>query len=292
MRRRNLNIVKSLLSQNLRNRLSGPFHFIEDGYTSLRSIVGIGRRPDFLIVGAQKSGTTTLFNVLARDSAVSEPFRKEIGYFDRKFNRFSLRWYFANFNAVEEIMTGEATPDYLFSIEAPQRVKNALPSVRLIVILRDPVSRALSHYYHEVRLGREKLDLVTAMEREELRLLPGYSASDDPASKMTLAQRRHHFSYCSRGMYGEQLSRWLAVFPVKQFCFLRFDDLRTNPGTLIRKVTDFLDLDIDPGLGIGPKENKGVYDTDISCFPKNFADQFIEDQSLLKKLVGFSLLEK
>lgn len=290
MRRRTLNALKSLFAQDMRNRLAPVYHTIEDSYAAGCALFGLGRRPDFLIIGAQKSGTTTLFSALTHHPLIAEPFRKEIGYFDRKFEYRSQSWYFANFNTRPEQLTGEATPDYLFFPQAPQRVREMVPDARLIVILRDPVKRAISHYYHELRLGRETLDLRSALEREEARLATGYNAPDDPASRMTLAQRQHYFSYRARGYYGEQIARWLGSFPAERFLFLSFDDLKADTASVAARTLDFLCLPSVPAPGKIQNENTGLYKAGATPLPEGFATSFAEDQARLRDLVGFTVM--
>lgn len=290
MRRHHLNLIRRAVPQSIRNSLAPTFHLFEDGYATSRSFFGIKKCPDFLIIGAQKSGTTTLFTTMARHNGLCEPFRKEIGYFDRKFDRHSSNWYFANFPGRMSGLTGEATPDYLFSHQAPKRVKEILPKVRLIAILRDPVSRALSHYYHEVRLGRETLEFDEALERESARLSPGYDASDDSASQMSDLQRRHYFSYIGRGMYGAQIERWLRHFPVDQMHICRFEELKADVTKVANDALAFIGLSANLKSIPRERENVGAYDVSEAKLPEAILGRFDEDQALLQRLVGFTVL--
>ncbi len=118
-------------------------------YVAVRAALGItGRRPDFLIIGAQKAGTTSLYNQLTRHPDVARCLGQEVHYFDRHMHR-SPAWYFAHFRprlfASDGVVTGESTPYYLFHPRAAERVAELLPDVKLIVLLRDPVARDISH---------------------------------------------------------------------------------------------------------------------------------------------------
>lgn len=166
--------------------------------------------PHFIIVGAQKAGTSALFKALVAHPKVVKGVAKEIHFFDIQFHRGRL-WYESCFPASapggdETIVTGEATPYYLFHPHAPRRCAEVLPDVRLIALLRNPVDRAYSHYHHEVRRGRERLSFDEAIRQERERLA-------DTASKLLADDRAYsyahqHFSYLSRGLYGEQIAAW------------------------------------------------------------------------------------
>ncbi len=142
--------------------------------------------PDFLIIGAQRSGTSTLYQHIARHPCVGRAFRKEVHYFDRNYAR-GLDWYRAQFPMRGKFVTGEASPSYLFSPEVPARVAAILPEVKLIAILRNPVDRAYSAYQRWVRKGREVRSFAEAMDGT-------------------------HPPYAARGHYAEQLEMWLKHF--------------------------------------------------------------------------------
>src|SRR5690606_33886153 len=114
--------------------------------------------PDFIIVGAQKAGTTSLFHYLSEHPQIISPYKKEVHYFDGGLNpeidtfKKGEKWYRSNFPRKpksKSIKTFEASPLYLFNPLAPQRIKDLLPNVKLIILLRDPVERAISQYHHE-----------------------------------------------------------------------------------------------------------------------------------------------
>src|SRR5690348_1015601 len=135
--------------------------------------------PDFLIIGTQRGGTTSLYHYLQAHPCIGPASTKEVHFFDMRFHK-GLAWYRGHFPsridqyAVEQahghsLVTGEATALYLFHPHAPKRVAEALPSVKLIVLLRNPVNRALSHYYHAVKHGQETLSFEEAIQGEEQR---------------------------------------------------------------------------------------------------------------------------
>jgi hypothetical protein len=196
--------------------------------------------PDFLVLGAQKAGTTALYEYLRRHPQITGPSWKEVSFFDRHWAR-GERWYrgnFPNLARTREKLVGEASPSYVFHPLAPQRVQEVVPEARLILLVRNPVDRALSQYNHEVALGREPLPFEEALDAEEERLR---------GEKERMAADPRYFSrewwshtYQARGRYAEQLERWLAVFPREQLLVLPTDDLGSNPGQAHSQVLEFL----------------------------------------------------
>ena len=202
------------------------------------------RLPDFLIIGAQRGGTTSLFNYLAGHPAVAAVRDKELHYFDLNLSA-GRGWYQAHFplRLARAQRVGEATPMYLFHPAAPQAVQTLLPRVKLIALLRNPVDRAYSHYQLERRAGRqgiESLSFADAVAAEQERLAGGVDRlQTDPASPSFVAM---HFSYLARGLYVDQLQAWRRFFPAGQMLILRSEDFYERPAVIFRQVLDFLDL--------------------------------------------------
>lgn len=213
--------------------------------------------PSFLVIGAQRAGTTSLFDYLSRHPQVAGPssgdgsvaWPKELHFFDERFSR-GLDWYRAFFPLAltrslarlrgGELVAGEATPSYLFHPATPRRVAETLPDVRLVALLRDPVERAYSHFQLWRRTGRERLSFEEAVEAEHRR------SNGGTARRRTGARargRRRRRSYLARGLYAEQLERWLEWFPRGQFLVIPSEDLMTRPAETYREVLDFLGLE-------------------------------------------------
>ena len=196
--------------------------------------------PDFLILGAQKAGTTALYSYLRRHPSITGPSWKEVSYFDRHYARGEA-WYRGNFPNKARTrgkLVGEASPSYVFHPLAPQRVRELVPEARLVVLVRNPIDRALSHYQHEVALGREPLSFEDALAAEDERLRG--------EEERLLADPRYFsrewwsHTYQARGRYAEQLERWLAVFPQEQLLIVPSDDLADDPAGAHARVLDFL----------------------------------------------------
>jgi Sulfotransferase domain len=203
--------------------------------------------PDFLLIGAQRCGTTSLHRYLADHPHVLPALDKEVHFLSRHWDR-GEGWYRAHFplrarktgRRSAAPLTFEATPYYLFHPLAADRAAELLPDARLLVLLRDPVARAWSHYRHMVRLGLEPLSFEQAIEAEPARLAgevarllsdPGYDAV-----------RHRRYSYLARGAYAEQLQRWLNHFPADRILVLRSEALFDDPARCYRRVLEFLGL--------------------------------------------------
>ena len=200
------------------------------------------RLPDFLGIGTQKGGTTYLHGLLQQHPQVLLAHPKELHYFSLHHGQ-GLDWYANHFaEAKAEQRCGEITPYYLFHPLAAERIHAVIPAVKLIVLLRDPVERALSQYFHSRRLGLEPLELEAAFAAEEQRL-----ADAEAALNQGEAHRSHQqHSYLSRSRYEQQLPRFEALFTPEQLLVLRSEALFERPQQLWEQVLAFLELDASP----------------------------------------------
>lgn len=223
--------------------------------------------PDFVIIGAQKSGTSSLYRYLARHPQVRESTVKEVHYFDggveEGTDTYALgeRWYRAHFPLASEmapgIMAYEASPLYLLHPLAAERMARLLPRVKLVAVLRNPTDRALSHYFHNVRKNaarrcQEDLAPGPAMAAEEDRLAAVLARGDygDEAFRA--------YTYKARGRYLEQLERYWSHFPRESLLVLRAEDLFEDPAGFMGGLCDFLGLDRPAGGGDFRPENVGT----------------------------------
>ena len=192
--------------------------------------------PNFIICGTQRGGTTALYHYLKMHPEVYMSVKKEVHFFDLNFHR-GVEWYSRFFSGARYgsyKAVGEASPLYMYLEEVPERIHSLLPEAKLIFILRHPVDRAYSHYWHEVKLGFEHLSFEEAVEREEERLKAGSLFA------------RQHYSYLDRGRYAAQLERYRKYFSKDQMLILINRDLRENTLATLQKVSEF--LGIDPGF--------------------------------------------
>lgn len=205
--------------------------------------------PDFIIIGAQRCGTTSLYNTLANHPFIAPALKKEIHFFDVNFRK-GLVWYKAHFPLYgrkyltqvrkQNVLTGEASPYYIFHPHVPKRIAELLPQVKLIALLRNPVDRAYSHYHHEVRKGFESLSFEDAIEREQERLRIETVKMLEDENYYSFNHR--HYSYLSRGIYVDQLRVWMRFFSREQILILKSEDFYEHPPSVIKRIVEFLRL--------------------------------------------------
>ena len=244
--------------------------------------------PDFLIIGAQKAGTTALYAYLRRHPAITGPSWKEVSYFDRHYERGEA-WYRGNFpNRVRARgkLVGEASPSYIFHPLGPGRVKALVPEARLVALVRNPVERALSHYHHEVSLGREPLSFEDALDAEEERLRGEEERLAADSSYFSRAWWSH--AYKARGRYAEQLERWLAVFPRDRLLILPSEDLGGEPERTHARVLDFLGA-APHRLDAYPRVYERQYEAMSAETRKRLAAEFEAPNRGLYELLGRDL---
>ncbi len=190
--------------------------------------------PNFFCVGTQKAGTTTLFNILKQHPEICLPPNKEAWFFhkDDKYQR-GIRWYEKEyfFGYCGEKAIGDISPDYMYFEKVPGRIRRDLgEDIRFIFIFRNPADRAYSHYQMSVFRGLEKKSFQEAIKLEAGRIAKGFF-------------EKIHFSYISRGMYYNQVIRFLDYFPREQMLFLIFEEnIKANIGSTVETIFDFLDV--------------------------------------------------
>jgi len=196
--------------------------------------------PSFLIIGAQKGGTTALAYYLRRYPSIAMP-PVEVHYFDQHYTK-GLAWYRAFFSLrwrIRSMAVGEKSPNYLSSPHAPARAYDLNPRLKLLIALRDPVDRALSHYYHERAGGREtETTFEDALQREAEHLEEEERRMITDPHYFSLEWRNR--SYISRGEYWRHIERWMDYFGREQVLIIDSKDLYTDPAGEIDVVCEFL----------------------------------------------------
>ena len=200
--------------------------------------------PDAMIIGAMKSGTSSLHYYLTQHPAVIAPLRKEVHYFDLHYDQ-GERWYRANFGKAGQAgLNLDSSPYYLFHPLAPQRAHALVPEAKLIVLLRDPVRRAYSHYWHQRDKKRERLSFEDAVAAEPERV--GDDEQRLARGEIEQSHAHQHYTYLARGRYAEQLERWLRFYPRERLLVLQFEDLGRAPMVTLHRTLEYLGL---PPLG-------------------------------------------
>lgn len=226
-----------------------------------------------------KCGTSSLYSYLSHHPQVVPPNRKEIHFFDNNYEK-GVGWYRSHFPSVFKVklgkyVTGEASPYYLYHPCVAKRISEVAPNVKLIALLRDPVDRAISHYWHEVNKGREDLRMEEAFEREEERL-------GDEKKKLKKCDGYHsfnhqHFSYLDRGNYVGQIEKFSGKFPEENILLLKSESLFYNTKKTFRDVEDFLGID-RVEMDIGETRNEGEYGKEVPRHVRGRLEAYYRDQ--------------
>ena len=222
-----------------------PWTSSESGIT-IGHVFGIkGRkieRLDFIVVGAQKSGTTALHYFLRKHPQIALPERQELHFFDddeifsRPVDYDLLHQQFRpvagstllRFATARQAIAGEVTPSYLYWKPAMERIWNYNRQIKLIILLRNPVDRAFAHWNMQRFKNREPLDFLDALKEEPRRI----------AQPLTIESRR--FAYVDRGFYSGQLERVFKFFPREQVHFVKFEDFRDRKQETLDRIFEFL----------------------------------------------------
>ncbi len=214
--------------------VAGPFHVL----------------PNFIIFGVSRSGTTSLYQYLVQHPNIEPCVIKEPRFFDMYFDR-GLNWYKMNFPSRKQkfifnkikhkkLITGEASGAYLHNPHAPKRIYQLNPNMKLILLMRNPVDRAFSHYKRKVKNGSEKLSFEEVIDQEQSRI-------DGEMEKMKSNSNYyspiyHSLSYLNTGLYIKHLKNWLKYFPLKQILILENGELSHDPQMVYDQAIEFLDL--------------------------------------------------
>lgn len=236
------------MSKLIRNTLHKSF---DSAKLQFKQRLNLGSLPDFYIIGAQKSGTSSLYDCLGQHPGIIRRIHKEIHFFNEPTRRnLGLDFYQAHFTTQSkrqkiaqqlgyQPLEGEATP-FVIHPWLPQWVYEATPQAKLILIARNPVDRALSHYYHNQTRGRETLEFEAAINSEQTRINQDFQR---------LVRDPNHsgaeylcYSYLTRGYYAEQLERWLKFFAPDQICVVAFESFIQDQKTIVAQIFQFLNL--------------------------------------------------
>lgn len=182
--------------------------------------------PDFIIVGAQKAGTSSLFYYLSQHPELRVATQKEIHYYNYyRLRGKNLNWYRSFFPLMlSSRKTGEASPYYLFDAAVPQRIKQDMPDVKLIMLLRNPIDRAYSAYNMNARRARDRFPTFEQA-----------IANQDMSQEASCV-------YLWRGLYAQHIRHWLRHFPHDQLLFIKSEDFFADPRNTLQKVYEFLGI--------------------------------------------------
>lgn len=203
------------------------------------------RGPDFLIIGAQKGGTTSLYRYLIKHPRIKWASCKEVHFFDRYYTK-GMDWYRAQFpekDGVTDFITGEATPAYIFHPLAAERIRVAFPRVKLILVVRNPIDRAFSQYKMYVRKGLETRSFEQALKQEQKMVKRERAKIIASGNKGYWSREHDYFSYASRGMYFDQIKQFMSYFDKSQLLVISSEDLMFKTEETVNVVLRFLGLE-------------------------------------------------
>lgn len=248
-------------------------------------------RLDFIVPGAQKSGTTALHYFLKRHPEIALPDRQELHFFDDEeiFSRTPVDYellhrHFGGKRRVRLVpvrlgLAGEVTPSYLYWKRAMERIHAYNPQIRLVILLRNPVDRAFAHWNMQRFKDREPLDFLDALKEEPRRITP----------PLSIESRR--FSYVDRGFYSAQLERVFKLFPREQMKIVKFEEFRDRKQETLDRIFDFLGL---KRLRVGRDKDRNVvpYERGMTSEERKYLSEiFAGEVAKLEKMLGWDLTD-
>ena len=205
--------------------------------------------PDFLVIGVGRGGTTSCFHYLSQHPSIIGSAYDEIGFFDENFH-LGLNWYRSMFptkflkkkivKKFGKCLTYDVTPAYIRKPWVARRIKELFPEIKLIVLLRNPVDKAYSHYHSSIKSGVQKYSFEEMVE-EDIKTFQKFentnSIIDDEYFRNYIEK-----SLLGRGIYAQQLKIWFELFDPKQILILTSEELSTETNKVMNKIFRFLDL--------------------------------------------------
>ncbi len=263
-----------------------------------QATAGFRADPNYLVIGTKRGGTTSMARWLLDHPDVMSLFparetRKGTYYFDVNYSR-GEQWYRSHFPTKQSIerraakvgrrqIVGEATPYYLYHPHAAARARALAPNANVIVLLRDPVQRAHSHWMERSRNGVETLSFADAIDAEADRCDGEEERMLDDPSHVSFGHQ--HFSYVDQGRYARGLTRWYEAFPSNQILTLRSEDMYADPGAIYQRVLDFLDLPEHEPASFKAWNNKPKAEFDAGL-EAELRDRLRPDVEELERLLG------
>ena len=264
-----------------------------------RKSKGVRPPPDFVIVGAQRCGTTSLFRALANHRAIMPNVinAKGIHYFDTSYHK-SAEWYMAHFASQAErdkhaesvghkAVVGEASPYYLYHPAGAERMAQTIPDAKLVVLLRNPVKRAISHHLHMVWEGHEPVkDINEALDLEAERL---EGIEQRLVAERSFVSRPHqHFSYMARGHYASQLERLFTHFKRENVLVMSAEKLISDSKSGLATIQSFIGLEPDPAIDLEKRNASAKFEPQPETL-KRLADEFAESNKRLSEIVDIEI---
>lgn len=235
---------------------------------------------DFILAGAQKSGTTALHYFLNKNFEIALPERQELHFFDDEelFSKppVDCALLHQNFGPLgNSKISGECTPSYIYWRSAMERIYKYNPQIKLIILLRNPIDRAFAHWNMQRFKGRESLDFLEAVNQEKKRIVP------------PLSEQARRYSYIDRGFYSEQLERVFQFFPRGQVKVIKFEEFQSQKQQTLDSIFRF--LGVQPLRRVRDKDRNVVpYEREMTTEERTYLYAiFGWDISKLEELLGW-----
>lgn len=240
-------------------------------------------RLDFIVPGAQKSGTTALHYFLNQHPQIALPDQQELHFFDDEeifAHSVDYQVLHRHFRAIgRSTMAGEVSPSYLYWEPAMERIHTYNPRIKLVILLRNPIDRAFAHWNMQRFKDREPLDFLAALKEEPRRI----------AQPRSIESRR--FSYVDRGFYSTQLKRVFKFFPREQVMVVKFEQFRDRKQETLDAIFDFLSV---KRLRVSRDRDRNVvpYERAITAEERKYLlDVFTADIAKLEQMLGWDLAD-
>lgn len=237
--------------------------------------------PNFIICGVQKGGTTALYDYLVEHDSILPLVQKEIHYFDYKYEKGN-NWYLGNFPlkpSDPSLICGEATPTYIYSRNAAERIKKDYPNTKLIFLLRNPVARSVSDYYYGAKLGirTRNIDEMKARMETEMNYLKAHIADLKTSKDVTeLVNTKCH--YLGPSLYNLWMKNWFELFDESQIKVIQSENLFGDTANVMEDLLTYLELDTKAYLEkmTFKRKNSNFY-PDVEEGLKNELEAFFKD---------------
>jgi tetratricopeptide (TPR) repeat protein len=236
--------------------------------------------PDFIIIGASKCGTSSLHKYLGNHPQILLPHKKELDFFWQNYNK-GIDWYLSHFPSItdrSDFLTGEATPNYIRFPEIARRIHQLASPIKLILLLRNPIDRAVSWHYHKIRTGLTQGTIESAISQEIKKI-------DRFSEEKIINTAFYNPDNILSSLYIYKIREWMKIIPQEQFLILKSEDLYNDPVRIMKKVFEFLELP-EHQLPEYQKINVGFYAPISQELRTTLADYFRPYNQQLEDYLG------
>lgn len=281
------------VERHLPRRVKPPLKQIVKSYRLLTK--GLRSRPDFIIIGARKCGTTSLYSYLVEHPLILPALKKEVFYFSDYYHK-GESWYRSHFPTIverwivekvrrREVITGEATPSYIFNPELPDLIRRMNPQIKLIAVLRNPIDALYSAYQFGLRMGTYTREEVVFDRNVEAEIQAVKEQARNGLRGNAYADIAANFPVLARGLYADMLEFWYRVFPADNIHLVISESLFSKPQQSMDELHRFLGLP-SHSLESYEKRNGNSYSDMTPRTREMLADFFAPHNRRLEERLG------